>query len=133
MGLGAELQEDIVTIQERIDRLWAELERQEAEDKAGTPGLWGINAWPQRGFDVRIGAKGTPRIASVPDRDVSINEQKANAAVICRARNLNPARLKEARRLTNLAAVALRVMGESEGVHEDIAHAEELLGLELAS
>ena len=86
-----------MTIQERIDRARAELERQEAEDKAGTPGLWGINAWPQRGFDVRIGAKGTPRIASVPDRDVSINEQKANAAVICRARNLNPARLAVAR------------------------------------
>ena len=121
-----------MTIQERIDRARAELERQEAEDKAGTPGLWGINAWPQRGFDVRIGAKGTPRIASVPDRDVSINEQKANAAVICRARNLNPARLAVAQICLSRAEAA-DLAGAAELADDQAELAERLLGLESAS
>ena len=47
-----------------------------------TPGPWSINDWPQSNSDIVIGAIGTPRIAKIPLRDVSINEQKANARLI---------------------------------------------------
>lgn len=47
-----------------------------------TPGPWLINNWPQGDAEIRIGAAGTPRIATVHLRDVSINQQKANAHVI---------------------------------------------------
>lgn len=50
-----------------------------------TPGPWTINDWPQDTSDIRIGAVGTPRIASIHLRDVSINEQKANAQLIARS------------------------------------------------
>ena len=40
---------------------------------------WSINDWPQDTTDITIGAVLTPLIAKVPLRDVSINEQKANA------------------------------------------------------
>lgn len=50
-----------------------------------TPGPWSINSWPQATSDISIGASGTPCIARVPLRDVSINEQRANAAVIAAA------------------------------------------------
>jgi hypothetical protein len=50
-----------------------------------TPEPWSINAWPQRGADITIGAPGTALIAIVPLRDVSINEQKANARLIANA------------------------------------------------
>lgn len=48
---------------------------------------WSINNWPQGDAEIRIGAKGTPRIATIHLRDVSINGQKANADFIVRACN----------------------------------------------
>lgn len=53
-----------------------------------TPGPWSINEWPQATTDIAIGAIGTPLIAKVPLRDVSINEQKANASLIAAAPDL---------------------------------------------
>ena len=53
-----------------------------------TPGPWSINEWPQAASDIAIGAVGTPLIARVPLRDVSINEQKANANLIAAAPDL---------------------------------------------
>ena len=53
-----------------------------------TPGPWSINEWPQAISDIAIGAVGTPLIAKVPLRDVSINEQKANAHLIAAAPEL---------------------------------------------
>lgn len=47
-----------------------------------TPGPWSLNEWPQQGFDITIGAIGTPLIARIPARDVSLNEQKANARLV---------------------------------------------------
>lgn len=44
-----------------------------------TPEPWGINEWPQPDTSIAIGAAGTPLIARVILRDVSINGQKANA------------------------------------------------------
>lgn len=43
---------------------------------------WSINDWPQPDTSIAIGAVGTPLIARVILRDVSINGQKANAARI---------------------------------------------------
>lgn len=43
-----------------------------------TKSPWSINNWPQNGTDIAVGAVGTPLIAKVPLRDVSVNEQKAN-------------------------------------------------------
>jgi sigma54-dependent transcription regulator len=40
---------------------------------------WSINEWPQQDTSIGIGAVGTPIIARVALRDVSINEQRANA------------------------------------------------------
>lgn len=53
-----------------------------------TPGPWSINAWPQAGTDIAIGAIGTPLIAKVPLRDVSIIGQQANADLIAAAPEL---------------------------------------------
>jgi hypothetical protein len=53
-----------------------------------TPGPWSINDWPQANTDIAIGAAGTPLIARVPLRDVSVNEQQANAALIAAAPEL---------------------------------------------
>lgn len=50
-----------------------------------TTGEWSINNWPQSNTDIAIGAVGTPLIARIPLRDVSINEQKANARLIAAA------------------------------------------------
>ncbi len=50
-----------------------------------TPGPWSINNWPQADSSIAIGAVGTPLIARVFLRDVSINEQKANAHLIVAA------------------------------------------------
>jgi hypothetical protein len=50
-----------------------------------TPGPWSINSWPQATSDIAIGAPGTPCIARMPLRDVSINEQRANAVLIVTA------------------------------------------------
>ena len=55
-------------------------------DKA-TPRPWSINSWPQRDAEIRIGAAGTPLIATVHLRDTSINGQRDNAAMIVRAVN----------------------------------------------
>ena len=44
-----------------------------------TSGTRSINDWPQDTTDITIGAVLTPLIAKTPLRDVSINEQKANA------------------------------------------------------
>lgn len=43
---------------------------------------WSINEWLQPDSSIAIGAIGTPLIARVISRDVSINEQKANASRI---------------------------------------------------
>lgn len=53
-----------------------------------TQGNWSINDWPQKDNDITIGAPGTPLIAKIPLRDVSINEQKANARLIAAAPDL---------------------------------------------
>lgn len=53
-----------------------------------TPAPWSINNWTQATTDIAIGAVGTPWIAKIPLRDVSINEQKANAHLIAAAPNL---------------------------------------------
>lgn len=53
-----------------------------------TQGPWSINEWPQATTDIAIGAVGTPLIAKVPLRDVSINEQVANALLIAAAPDL---------------------------------------------
>lgn len=50
-----------------------------------TPKPWSINEWPHSNADMSVGAKGTPRIAVIPLRNVSINEQKANAHLIAAA------------------------------------------------
>jgi hypothetical protein len=52
-----------------------------------TKGEWSINEWTQPDDRISIGAVGTPLIAIVPSRDVSYNEQKANAKLIAAARN----------------------------------------------
>jgi len=52
-----------------------------------TPRPWSVNDWPQRDADIRIGAAGTPLIATVHLRDTSINGQRANTALIIRAVN----------------------------------------------
>ena len=57
------------------------------EERKHTPGPWSINEWKQRDASIRIGAKGTPIIAEVPLKYVSINEQQANAELIVRACN----------------------------------------------
>lgn len=53
-----------------------------------TPAPWSINEWTQASSDIAIGATGTPLIARVPLRDVSINEQEANARLIAAAPEL---------------------------------------------
>ena len=53
-----------------------------------TPGPWTINEWPQSDREISIGAIGTPLIAKAFQRDVSINEQKANARLIAAAPEL---------------------------------------------
>lgn len=76
-----------------------------------TPGPWAINNWPQAGTDIAIGATGTPLIARVALRDVSINEQKANASLIAAA----PA-------LLELCERALRALSEDDfpGLRDDL-------------
>lgn len=53
-----------------------------------TPRPWSVNEWPQANADMSVGAVGTPRVAIIPLRDVSINEQKANARLIAAAPEL---------------------------------------------
>lgn len=53
-----------------------------------TPGPWSINEWPHTNADMSVGAIGTPKIAIIPLRDVSINEQKANTRLIAAAPDL---------------------------------------------
>jgi hypothetical protein len=53
-----------------------------------TKGEWSINEWTQPDDRISIGAVGTPLIAIVPSRDVSYNEQKANAKLIAAAPEL---------------------------------------------
>ena len=68
-----------------------------------TPAPWSINDWPQDHSDIRIGAKGTPLIASVHLRDESINGQQANANLIANA----PALLHALEALEYIASVVL--------------------------
>lgn len=75
---------------------------------AHTPGPWSINDWPQATTDIAIGAVGTPLIAKVPLRDVSINEQKANAALIAES----PALLAQ---LETMVAAFLTYAPKTEG------------------
>lgn len=65
---------------------------------AYTAGEWSVNDWPQSGADICIGAVGTPLIARIPLRDVSINEQRANARLIASA----PAMLDALQKLADL-------------------------------
>lgn len=53
-----------------------------------TPGPWSINNWPQAHSNISIGGPGTLIIAKVPLRDVSINEQAANAALISASQDM---------------------------------------------
>lgn len=53
-----------------------------------TKGEWSINSWTQPDSEIRIGAEGTSRIATVNLRDVSVNQQKANAQLISASPNL---------------------------------------------
>jgi lysophospholipase L1-like esterase len=68
-----------------------------------TPGPWSINDWPQANADIAIGAVGTPLIARVPLRDVSVNEQQANAALIAAAPELLEACIKTVEQNKHLA------------------------------
>lgn len=47
-----------------------------------TPAPWSLNAWPRSDSHLAVGAIGTPLVALLPLRDVSINEQKANARLV---------------------------------------------------
>lgn len=58
------------------------------QESKHTPAPWSINDFPQKDSRISIGAIGTPLIAYVPDRDVSVNEQKANARLIASAPEL---------------------------------------------
>jgi hypothetical protein len=66
-----------------------EQEQQRDDSAKHTPTPWSINEWPQAGSDIAIGAMGTPLIAKVILRDVSINEQKANATHIVHCVNVH--------------------------------------------
>lgn len=84
-----------------------------------TPGPWSINSWPQADADIRIGATGTPCLAVVPLRFVSINEQAANSRLIAAA----PELLEALRALLAEHAemnAELRAIGK--GRPEDSAH-----------
>ena len=50
-----------------------------------TQNNWTVNTYPRKDAEIAIGAAGTPLIALVMLRDVSINEQKANAQLIAAA------------------------------------------------
>lgn len=68
-----------------------------------TPSPWSINDWPQKDANIRIGAIGTPLIAAVEIRDVSQNEQLANAFLISAAPELLAyAECEEAKRISLL-------------------------------
>lgn len=53
-----------------------------------TPGPWSVNNWPQGDAEIRIGAAGTPRIATFHLRHVSIVQQRANAHLAAAAPEL---------------------------------------------
>ena len=53
-----------------------------------TKGPWSINRWPHSSADMSVGAVGTPKVAIIPLRDVSIKEQEANAYLIAAAPDL---------------------------------------------
>ena len=119
-----------MTIQERIDRARAELERQEAEEKAATPGPWSYRQRRDQSGYISNGA------AEIGRRHGAWNTEAypIDAACYVRARNLNPARLAVARRLVDVAHGALRFTAEwspSDEMHLELA--ERLLGLESAS
>ncbi len=59
-----------------------------------TPVPWMINEWTQPDTSISIGAVGTPLICRVMLRDVSINEQQANANLIAAAPRLLAALIK---------------------------------------
>ena len=82
-----------MTIQERIDRARAELERQEAEEKAATPGPWSYRQRRDQSGYISNGA------AEIGRRHGAWNTEAypIDAACYVRARNLNPARLAVAR------------------------------------
>ena len=50
-----------------------------------TPGEWTRNEWGTATNVIYIGTNGTPRVAAIPLRDVSRNEQMANAALVSAA------------------------------------------------
>lgn len=51
-----------------------------------TSGPWSVNAWRSKEYpDIQIGAIGTPLIATIHFRDVSVNELEANANLITAA------------------------------------------------
>jgi hypothetical protein len=77
-----------------------------------TPRPWSVNDWPQRDADIRIGAAGTPLIATVHLMDTSINGQRANTALIIRAVNSFDA-MRDALRMMDADAIAARVRAMS--------------------
>lgn len=77
-----------------------------------TQGEWSINEWTQKDRNIRIGAIGTPLIATIEMRDVSINEHKANAHLITAAPNTFEA-LVGCRDMLREAAKQLRGRGDS--------------------
>jgi hypothetical protein len=77
---------------------------------AHTKGTWSINDWPQGDAEIRLGAPGTPRIATVHLRDVSINEQHANARLIAEAGTVATETGKTPRQLADDRADLLQVL-----------------------
>jgi hypothetical protein len=57
-----------------------------------TKGEWKIS--PKDGGNIKIWAIGTPKIAIIPDRDVSFNEQISNAKLIAASPKMLEALLK---------------------------------------
>jgi hypothetical protein len=90
-----------MTIQERIAAAKAALEEQEAEEKAATPRPW-VLAGPG---NLSLGA-GNDQVARNPrggNKYEWVAEGNHNIRLLARSRDLNPARLAEARRLLGLA------------------------------
>ena len=75
-----------------------------------TPGQWHVDT-----ASFTIWAPGTPIVATVPLRDVSINEQKANAILIAKA----PELLDVLSRLVHEAGYRLEQTGPLQRLHDE--------------
>lgn len=86
-----------------------------------TPGPWHVSTGTpalDQGDALRISAAGVPKIADVIARDVSYNQQAANARLIAAAPDLLAALRKAYELIEDLQPV---VLGESETAHYDRA------------